>query len=315
MVLDLPAEQAREIDGLRRALGDPSLGRVRPHVTLVSPFNWRDDEMVAAERQLVRAASVVPAFQAILGPPAILAAPAAPAAPASTAGSSVVHLPVKDAGGELGRLRAELSSAVLLPRVRPGGRAYIPHVTLSTRVEPGLARAVVEALGGYVTEVGFAGVQLMMETAGRRWEPVADAALGGTASHRGGLEIAICVKQRFGPEALAFAGASAPSGFVVEARVPEQRLVGLAEARFAGKVCEIEGVCVLPGERGFGTGRRLLRAVLDEASRASMCQARAVVEDASAAEAFFSACGFSPRDFLVGWQPGHTYRSMYLALS
>ena len=50
MVLDVPA--ASEVDGLRRAVDDPALGRMAPHITLVPPVNVRTADLGAALARL-----------------------------------------------------------------------------------------------------------------------------------------------------------------------------------------------------------------------------------------------------------------------
>ncbi|MBV9661015.1 MAG: 2'-5' RNA ligase family protein, partial [Acidimicrobiales bacterium] len=54
LLLDGPP--AHELDGLRRALGDPALGRIPPHVTLVPPVNVRAAELPVA-LAVIRAAA------------------------------------------------------------------------------------------------------------------------------------------------------------------------------------------------------------------------------------------------------------------
>ena len=48
VVIVVPEPVATEIEGLRRALGDPVLDRIVPHVTLVPPVNVRVDDLGAA---------------------------------------------------------------------------------------------------------------------------------------------------------------------------------------------------------------------------------------------------------------------------
>src|ERR687897_367343 len=48
VALVLPEPVATEIDGLRRALGDATLGRIPAHLTLVPPVNVADDDLPAA---------------------------------------------------------------------------------------------------------------------------------------------------------------------------------------------------------------------------------------------------------------------------
>src|SRR5688572_3800754 len=70
VVLLVPQPLATEIDGLRRALGDGSLGRIPAHLTLVPPVNVREDEVPDALRVLRAAAASTTPFTVELGPPA-----------------------------------------------------------------------------------------------------------------------------------------------------------------------------------------------------------------------------------------------------
>src|SRR5204863_5833580 len=63
----VPEPFAREIDGLRRALGE-NLDRVAPHLTLVPPVNVRVDEINKALSALRRAAAVMQPTTVTLGP-------------------------------------------------------------------------------------------------------------------------------------------------------------------------------------------------------------------------------------------------------
>ena len=57
VVLLVPQPLATELDGLRRALGAAERPRVAPHLTLVSPINLRDKDLVGALDPFARAAA------------------------------------------------------------------------------------------------------------------------------------------------------------------------------------------------------------------------------------------------------------------
>src|ERR1700730_1474892 len=63
VVVLLPADVAAEVDVLRRAVGDPQLGRVPAHLTLVPPVNVREDALsggLSAMRPAVEPGRAVP---------------------------------------------------------------------------------------------------------------------------------------------------------------------------------------------------------------------------------------------------------------
>ena len=82
---------AIEIQALRRALSDPSLPSIAPHVTLVPPLRLKDHDLPEAIRLLHRAAADFEPFTVTLGPPDTFAPV-----------TSTVHLPVEDPAGSLG---------------------------------------------------------------------------------------------------------------------------------------------------------------------------------------------------------------------
>jgi len=185
-LLDPPV--ADEIDGLRRALADRSLGRIAPHLTLVPPFNLPAGDLPLALTRLRDAAAALPAAVTLtLGPPESF-----------LPHSAVLYLAV---GGEvelLVRLHSLLRAA---PFDRPRTWPFVPHVTLADAAPGAEARLewATEALAGYQAEVVLTRlvllelVQVPTRSRGagapRRWVPLADAALGPPATvGRGGLE-------------------------------------------------------------------------------------------------------------------------------
>ena len=100
VALLVPPPVAVEVDGLRRALGDPSRRRIPPHLTLVPPVNVREEDLGAALDVLRRAARAVPPLDLRLGP----AATFHPVNP-------VVYLAVGGAVAALGRCGAGVRAA------------------------------------------------------------------------------------------------------------------------------------------------------------------------------------------------------------
>src|SRR5438309_8595120 len=87
VVLLIPPPLDREIDTLRRAVGDGTYGRVPAHVTLVPPVNVNAERLPDALRVLRRAAAGFRPFSVHFGPPATFL----PANP-------VLYLPLAGAG-------------------------------------------------------------------------------------------------------------------------------------------------------------------------------------------------------------------------
>lgn len=69
VVLVVPPPLDREVDALRKALGDGTLGRVPAHLTLVPPVNVREDRLSDALHVLRQAGAVSRPITVSLGPP------------------------------------------------------------------------------------------------------------------------------------------------------------------------------------------------------------------------------------------------------
>ncbi len=188
MLLDPPA--SREVDGLRRALGDSSLGAVAPHITLVPPINIRAGDLARALDVVRQAAARSEPFALDLGPPATFM----PVSP-------VVYLTVGGPGlGDLLDLRADVLSGPLL---RPDRWPFVPHVTLADQASPAEAETALTALAHYSSRTSFDRV-VVLEERDRRWQGMTDAALGTPAViGRGGLELEITEGRLLGPDAVA----------------------------------------------------------------------------------------------------------------
>jgi 2'-5' RNA ligase len=246
---------ADEVNGLRRALGDESLHRVPPHLTLVPPVNVQEASLPAALEALRRAA------QSQRGPLVLAIGPVESFLPASP----VLYLAVAGpALGDLSRLRGAISTG---PLRKPGRWPWVPHITVRDGLPEHLAGTLLEALGRYRAEVSFDRL-VLLEEKDRRWGAVADACFGPPAVvGRGGLELELTEGSMLGPDALALlAGAPAlhdvGSCIVIGAR-REGRLIGIAQAWAAKAVGSPVQACVFVAEeeRGRGFGRALLAAL------------------------------------------------------
>jgi GNAT superfamily N-acetyltransferase len=200
LVLDRPV--ADEVDGLRRAVGDPTLGSVPAHLTLVSPVNVRADDLPAALALLRAAAGTVRGpLRLGLGPP-VTFLPVNP----------VAYLPVAGDLDGLGRLHDALGAPPLL-RAGRSLWAWVPHVTLLDGSDPGELDRLVGTLGHYSALVTLDRVVLLEQRRDppgadgepargpRRWWELADAAFGppGVVG-RGGLELRLTRGRVVGPD-------------------------------------------------------------------------------------------------------------------
>jgi 2'-5' RNA ligase len=216
VVLLVPPPVADEVDGLRRALGDPALDRVPPHITLVPPVNVRVEDVPDVLAALRRAASQVGALDLAIGPP-------------RTFGSDegVVYLEVggSDASSTaLERLHRACRSG---PLDRPLDHPFVPHVTVTTGVAAEEIERVLQVLHGYAAvpvAVGRGGLPIEL-TASELLDPEAAAALTAAGDAAIGHQVA----------------ASAPIDgrpLVVVAR-REGAVVAVAQGWTAGPVTEL----------------------------------------------------------------------------
>jgi 2'-5' RNA ligase len=256
----------QEIDGLRRALGDQSLGRVAPHLTLVPPVNISRDRTGEALATMRRAAAAAPrSLTLVLGPVSTFL----PVNP-------VLFLAVSGDTAGLGTLRDAVFSG---PFERPLRWPWVPHVTLADQLDEARLGAALATLDRYRAEVAVGEVHVLHEVGrgpARRWEPVADSALGPPALvGRGGLAVELVRSTGLDPEGASLVASALPGGtgpppavadsaagprppIVLTAR-REGAVVGVAVARLGDDGARI-GVLVDPAGRGQGIGGHLLAA-------------------------------------------------------
>ena len=267
LLLDPPLSD--EVDGLRRALGDPSLGRVAPHLTLVPPVNVRAAELPAALARLRRAAAGFRSpLHLTLGPVSTF-----------WPDNPVLYL---DVGGDLAELRRLRDSVFAPPLERALSWPWVPHVTLAETADEARIHAAVPALDRYAAVAAVDRVVLLEQRGGRQWTAIADAALGPpVVVGRGGLAVEISRSRIVDPEAwnmLHLAGAEAgedgSSGqchprpplfpIVLTAR-RESEVAGVATAWPAENGAHVAAL-VAPAVRRQGVGSHLL-AHLESALR------------------------------------------------
>jgi 2'-5' RNA ligase/GNAT superfamily N-acetyltransferase len=259
VVLLIPDPVRREIDGLRRALGDRSLGRVAPHLTLVPPVNVADEQLDVGLELLRRAGAALAPFDLMLGP----AATFHPATP-------TVYLAV---GGDVGSVHRVRDLVFSRPFSRRLDHAFVPHVTIADDLPIDRISAAMEAIRHYQVEVAVDRLHLLEETRladGRRvWEPLADVGFGPPAViGRGGLELTLSVSELVPPDAMPMLG-----GLLVTDPVPPEgrpgrgvvvtgrrgrEVVGLAAGWALGGLGHLEVVAVGQPFRREGVGSHLV---------------------------------------------------------
>ena len=192
-VLLLSGQEAAEVDGLRRACGDRSLGRVPAHITLVPPVNVREDDLPAALTRLRAAAASAPdEIEVTVGPPATF-----------LPDNPVLYLEV--GGPDLPAVHRLRQTVFAYPLERSLTWPFVPHVTIADNAEPDRIAAGLTALADYVASVTFDRIHLLEEDPGRVWRLLADCPLGPPdLVGRGGFEVELTTTDLLDPEAAAF---------------------------------------------------------------------------------------------------------------
>jgi 2'-5' RNA ligase/GNAT superfamily N-acetyltransferase len=259
VALLVPAPVATEMDGLRRALGDDTLDRIPPHITLIPPVNVNDADMSDALALLRETAAATRPLRLELGPPTTFH----PVTP-------VVYLAV---GGDLEALHDLRDRVFHPPLSRPLSHSFVPHATLADEIDPTRIPPALAALAGYRVDVTIDRVHVLREGRGRVWRPVADAAFAPPrVIGRGGLPVEISESQLVDPLArLLLPGTAAPSSdtpgaWALTAR-REGCVVGLAHGATVGDRVEVEALVVAPPHRRQGVGGHLRAALEDLAAR------------------------------------------------
>lgn len=246
VALLVPAPLDGEIDGMRRALGDGTLGRMPAHVTLVPPVNVREDRLGGALAVLRRAASATRPFRVTLGPPATF-----------LPDSPTLYLQVE------GDVQALRDRVFVEPLARPLTWPFVPHVTLADEASPERIAGAVAALADYRVDVTFDRLHLLREGPGRIWEPIADARFGPPAViGRGGLPVEITVTERLDPEAAALAGGER---LVVTAR-SDGAVAGVADGWCRPPAAHLAYLAVAGEHHHLGVERHLVGAFRSEAA-------------------------------------------------
>ena len=251
VALLLPPPVDAEVDGLRRALRDGSLGRIPAHLTRVPPVNVRGDRLGEALGVLRTAAAATRALTVTLGPPATF-----------WPDSPTLHLAVPDGSA----VRSLRDRVFVEPLARPLTWPFVPHVTLAEEVGAEQIDAAVGALAGYQVDVTFDRVHLLREGPSRTWAPIADATFAPRAViGRGGLPVELTVSESLDPEARAMAVRTGILRLVVTARTAEG-VAGYAEGWCGHGRAHLCSLVVASDHSDLGVGRHLLAGFRSEAA-------------------------------------------------
>ena len=251
VALLVPAPLDAEVDGLRRALGDGTLGRMPAHLTLVPPVNVREDRLREALAVLRNAAAATLPFTVTLGPPATF-----------LPDSPTLYLPVEGLPGE-GDVRLLRDRVFADPLARSLTWPFVPHVTLADEATPDRIAAALDALADYRVGVTFRRVHLLREGPGRVWEPIADAPFAPPAViGRGGLPVEITVTDGIDPEAATMAG----GGRLVLTARSDGVVAGVAEGWCRPPAAHLSSLAVSPDHGHLGVEWHLVAAFRSEAA-------------------------------------------------
>ncbi|HEX9529799.1 MAG TPA: GNAT family N-acetyltransferase [Acidimicrobiales bacterium] len=306
VALLLPRDQAAEVQGLRRALGDPALDRIPPHLTLVPPVNVRAEDMPGALLRLREAAAATAPFSVELGPPSTF-----------LPDSPVLFLAVDDAAGAVARLRERVFHP---PLARPLTWPFVPHMTLLDGGGPGRLEAARWAMAGFRIAVEWAELHLLQEEPGRIWRSLASAVLGGSAViGRGGLPLEISrstqpdpAARRFAEQAwaeldLAETGGLAPRVDMAFTARRSGQVVGVATGRAEGGVGHLSELIVASAVRGEGVGHHLLAAFESWAAGEGVTRLALRTPAGGPAEGFYARRGWREEARLTDWYGGRSF--------
>ena len=318
VVLLVPPPVDGEVDALRRACGDASLGRVPAHLTLVPPVNVREDRVDEVLAVLRSAGAATRPFRLEIGPPTTF-----------LPDNPVLYLEV---GGDLDALHGLRDRVFVDPLARALTWPFVPHVTLVDGGEPARLEAAVAALGDARYELAVDRVTLLQEQRGddgvRVWRPIAGADLAAPGVvGRGGLELELTTGPRLDADAVAWADAAWGAYTVAEygpgtpdddplavtAR-REGRVVGAAVGHVRGAIAYLAELIVGADVRGEGVGGHLLAAFAAEARARGAEELTLRTIEGGPADRFYRERGFTPVFPLPAWRHGRDFVQLRRAL-
>jgi 2'-5' RNA ligase len=315
VVLLVPPPWSAEIDGMRRALGAGSLGRIAPHLTLVPPVNVREEDVPAALAVLRSAASLVD------GPLVARLGPAATFSPENP----VVYLSVAGAGVQA------LRDAVFRPPLeRPLTWPFHPHVTLADEVASvERSEAAVTALSDYVIDVAFEGVALLEEGEGRVWTPIAEVPFErpSVVGRGGGLEVSLQRSSALDDEAARWTEREWAAYSLADYGVAEEDVPFAITARRGGDIVGtatgasrlgelyLARLIVGPSDRRTGVASHLLAAVESLAAERGCRRLTLRTQAQGPARALYEGRGWRVYATLPRWREGRDFVQMERLLS
>ncbi len=259
VALLIPHPLATEINGIRRACGDPRLGRIAPHITLVPPVNVAEDAVTGVVDLCREAAAATPVLHLTVGAPSTFA-PVTPLAWLSVGGDVDIAAD----------LRARLDTG---PLARPADHPFVAHVTISGTVADARLDAMVAALSDFAADCTIDRLHVLENrqlTDGRwGWLPIVEATFGRSRSIGvGGLALDLTVSALLDPDATAFldaGGHDAAGSLTVTAR-RDGTVVGVAVGTVRDGLASLERLVVGEGHQRQGTGSHLLARFTAEAT-------------------------------------------------
>jgi 2'-5' RNA ligase len=269
VALVLKGEARVEVDGLRRAMGEPDLLRIPPHLTLVPPVNVREDRMEDALAVLRAAGAAAKPLRLTLGPPATF-----------LPHNPVLYLSVHgDVDGVI-----NLRTAVFRePLHRDLTWPFVPHVTVADGIDPERIAAGVDVLSSYEREVTLTSMHLLEEREHNVWSIIAEVPLAPrkvVGRGAAGLELEITVTDNLdGRQPLA-----------VTARRGRET-VATATGWTELNASQLDELTVADGVRGQGIGGHTLAAFLSAAADRGALRCR-VQPNPSGTREFFMQRGF-----------------------
>ncbi len=252
-------DTTRELRGIRRALGGPSVERIAPHITIVAPVNVHQRNIADVMAQLRMAAATSEAFAVDLGPVSTFA----PISP-------VIYLEVHEAGDQLMQLAGQLGVGALLRR---SDHCFVAHVTLHEAAGDELIGAAMISLAAYRRTVVVDRIWVLEEQENRNWRPLCDVMLGPVPVRgRGGVAVSIRTSTMMAPDAMETLDPNhmltyerGPGQMVHEASI-DTEVVGVALSSGSGAGRTIHAVVVAVHRRNEGIGRQLIDAVARSAA-------------------------------------------------
>jgi len=285
VALLVPGSTAHEVDGLRRALGDPAIDRMPPHLTLVPPVNVRDDRMDDALAVLRDAAARIRPLKLTLGP-----------ARTFLPDNPVVYLAV--GGPDLDALYRLRNDVFRPPLERKLTWPFVPHVTLADGIEPERVEVGTRTLDRYQQDVVFDRVHLLEEQPSHVWEPIAEArfeaaAVVGRGAH--GFELQLDVTDALDQPTTRWRDKHWPSPqrpLAVTAR-RDGTTVGIATGWTDGNLANLSELFVDAATRNEGIGTQLVHAFLSAAAERGATHARLRTRQGTDVERFYRAKGWT----------------------